>query len=193
MLTGSVGSGQAAERSESDFPRCDRAICSYRRRNEALARAVPAPVCVGIGCGSCCVAEGVLVGRRRGSQGDGEHRRQGIGAGDHRRRPRSLCPRLWRAQRAGRSAEDRHNHVRRVADEDGLRVHGSPAGREGKFALDTPLAAYLDNPLPEYDTEAIYPEKYGPYRDLAGDPRWKRITARHVLTHSTGFAQLLVG
>ncbi len=59
---------------------------------------------------------------------------------------------------------------------------------EGKLALDTPLAAYLDNPLPEYDTEAIYPEKYGPYRDLAGDPRWKRITARHVLTHSTGFA-----
>ena len=58
---------------------------------------------------------------------------------------------------------------------------------EGKLALDTPLAAYLDNPLPEYDTEAIYPDKYGPYRDLAGDPRWKRITARMVLTHSTGF------
>jgi|tagenome__1003787_1003787.scaffolds.fasta_scaffold20989046_2 CubicO group peptidase (beta-lactamase class C family) len=58
---------------------------------------------------------------------------------------------------------------------------------EGKLALDTPLAAYLDKPLPEYDTEAIYPDKYGPYRDLAGDPRWKRITARMVLTHSTGF------
>lgn len=58
---------------------------------------------------------------------------------------------------------------------------------EGKLALDTPLAAYLDKPLPEYDSEAIYPDKYGPYRDLAGDPRWKRITARMVLTHSTGF------
>ena len=58
---------------------------------------------------------------------------------------------------------------------------------QGKLALDTPLAAYLDKPLPEYDTEAIYPDKYAPYRDLAGDPRWKRITARHVLTHSTGF------
>lgn len=39
-----------------------------------------------------------------------------------------------------------------------------------------------------YDTNAIYPDKYGPYRDLAGDDRWKRITARHVLTHSAGFA-----
>jgi CubicO group peptidase (beta-lactamase class C family) len=59
---------------------------------------------------------------------------------------------------------------------------------QGKLSLDTPLAAYLDRPLPEYDTEAIYPDKYGPYRDLADDPRWKQITARMVLTHSTGFA-----
>ncbi len=58
----------------------------------------------------------------------------------------------------------------------------------GKLALDTPLSDYLDKPLPDYDTEAIYPDKYGPYRDLAGDPRWKEITARMVLTHSTGFA-----
>jgi len=59
---------------------------------------------------------------------------------------------------------------------------------QGKLALDVPLAAYLDKPLPDYDTEAIYRGKYGPYRDLANDPRWKRITARMVLTHSTGFA-----
>jgi CubicO group peptidase (beta-lactamase class C family) len=59
---------------------------------------------------------------------------------------------------------------------------------QGKLALDVPLAAYLDKPLPDYDTEAIYRGKYGPYRDLAGDPRWKRITARMALTHSTGFA-----
>jgi len=58
----------------------------------------------------------------------------------------------------------------------------------GKLALDTPLAEYLDKPLPEYDTEAIYRGKYGPYRDLADDPRWRRITARNALTHSTGFA-----
>jgi CubicO group peptidase (beta-lactamase class C family) len=59
---------------------------------------------------------------------------------------------------------------------------------QGKLALDVPLADYLDRPLPDYDTNAIYPDKYGPYHDLAGDPRWKRITARMVLTHSTGFA-----
>ena len=59
---------------------------------------------------------------------------------------------------------------------------------QGKLALDTPVAEYLDKPLTAYDTEAIYPGKYGPYHDLAGDPRWKLITARHVLTHSTGFA-----
>jgi len=58
---------------------------------------------------------------------------------------------------------------------------------QAKLALDVPLADYLDKPLPEYDTEAIYPDKYGPYRDLAADPRWRRITARTVLTHSTGF------
>jgi CubicO group peptidase (beta-lactamase class C family) len=59
---------------------------------------------------------------------------------------------------------------------------------QGNLALDTPLATYLDKPLTDYDTEAIYAGKYGPYRDLAGDPRWKLITARHALTHSTGFA-----
>jgi CubicO group peptidase (beta-lactamase class C family) len=58
---------------------------------------------------------------------------------------------------------------------------------QGKLALDTPLAEYLEKPLPEYDTNAIYPDKYGPYHDLAVDPRWKQITARMVLTHSTGF------
>ena len=59
---------------------------------------------------------------------------------------------------------------------------------QGKLALDTSLADYLDKPLTDYDSEAIYPGKYGPYHDLIGDPRWKLITARHVLTHSTGFA-----
>jgi CubicO group peptidase (beta-lactamase class C family) len=56
-----------------------------------------------------------------------------------------------------------------------------------RMDLDTPIAAYLDKPLPAYDTEAIYPDKYGPYNDLAGDDRWKKITPRMVLTHSTGF------
>ncbi|MDV6332863.1 serine hydrolase domain-containing protein [Asticcacaulis sp. 201] len=59
---------------------------------------------------------------------------------------------------------------------------------QGKLKLDTPIADDLDKPLVEYDPEAIYPEKYGPYKDLASDPRWKLITPRHVMTHSTGFA-----
>lgn len=55
---------------------------------------------------------------------------------------------------------------------------------EGRLDLDRPLAEYLDRPLPEYPTE----NKYAPWVDLAGDERWRSITARHVLTHSVGFA-----
>ncbi|MFA6113303.1 MAG: serine hydrolase domain-containing protein [Sphingomonas sp.] len=57
----------------------------------------------------------------------------------------------------------------------------------GAIALDTPIADDLDQPLPSYDSEAIAPGKYGPYKDLAGDDRWRRITPRMALTHSTGF------
>jgi len=59
---------------------------------------------------------------------------------------------------------------------------------QGRIKLDTPLADDLDKPLIDYDPEAIYPDKYGPYKDLAGDDRWKLITPRMVLTHSTGFS-----
>lgn len=55
---------------------------------------------------------------------------------------------------------------------------------EGRLDLDRPLAAYLQRPLPEYPTE----NKYAPWVDLAGDERWRSITARHALTHSIGFA-----
>lgn len=59
---------------------------------------------------------------------------------------------------------------------------------QGRLTLDTPVADLLDKPLPDYDPEAIYPNKYGPYKHLADDPRWKAITPRMALTHSTGFA-----
>ncbi len=59
---------------------------------------------------------------------------------------------------------------------------------QGKLSLDTPISELLDKPLPEYDPEAIYPDKYGPYQDLANEPRWRQITPRIALTHSTGFA-----
>jgi CubicO group peptidase (beta-lactamase class C family) len=59
---------------------------------------------------------------------------------------------------------------------------------QGKLNLDTPLKDDLDNPLPSYGPDPVFPDKYGPYKDLAGDPRWEKITPRMCLTHSTGFS-----
>ena len=43
--------------------------------------------------------------------------------------------------------------------------------------LDKPVHEYLPKPLPDYPA----------YRDLEGDPRYKRITARMLLSHTSGF------
>jgi CubicO group peptidase (beta-lactamase class C family) len=59
---------------------------------------------------------------------------------------------------------------------------------QGKLKLDTPLKDDLDKPLPTYGPDPVFPDKYGPYKDLAGDPRWEKITPRMCLTHSTGFS-----
>ena len=59
---------------------------------------------------------------------------------------------------------------------------------EHKLNLDTPIAADLDRPLPTYGPDPVFPDKYGPYKDLADDPRWKKITSRMCLDHSTGFS-----
>lgn len=48
---------------------------------------------------------------------------------------------------------------------------------KGLINLDTPVYKYLPKPLPEYEN----------YKDLAGDKRWKLITARQCLSHTTGF------
>lgn len=48
--------------------------------------------------------------------------------------------------------------------------------QEGALDLDKPLYQYLGKPLPEIKD----------YQDLATDERWKRITARMALTHTTG-------
>jgi CubicO group peptidase (beta-lactamase class C family) len=48
---------------------------------------------------------------------------------------------------------------------------------EGTIDLDRPLYEYLPKPLPEYPA----------YSDLAGDDRYKQITGRMALSHSTGF------
>ena len=49
---------------------------------------------------------------------------------------------------------------------------------EGRLDLDKPVYKYLPKPLPEYPA----------YKDLAGDDRFKRITARMLLDHTSGFA-----
>jgi CubicO group peptidase (beta-lactamase class C family) len=59
---------------------------------------------------------------------------------------------------------------------------------QGKISLDTPIKDDLDNPLPSYGPDPVFPDKYGPYKDLASDPRWEKITPRMCLTHSTGFS-----
>jgi CubicO group peptidase (beta-lactamase class C family) len=48
---------------------------------------------------------------------------------------------------------------------------------EGIIDPDSPLHEYLSQPLPEYPN----------YTDLAEDDRWREITARTVLSHTTGF------
>jgi CubicO group peptidase (beta-lactamase class C family) len=48
---------------------------------------------------------------------------------------------------------------------------------EKRIDLDKPLYTYLPRPLPQY----------GAYKDLAADDRWKLITARNCLDHTTGF------
>lgn len=55
---------------------------------------------------------------------------------------------------------------------------------EGKVDLDRPIAAMLPRPIPEYGNL----DAYGNWGDLAGDDRWKAITPRMAMTHSTGFA-----
>jgi CubicO group peptidase (beta-lactamase class C family) len=55
---------------------------------------------------------------------------------------------------------------------------------EGRLDLDAPISTYLDKPLPEYPDES----RYGPWSHLAGDERWRKLTPRILLTHSSGFA-----
>ena len=61
---------------------------------------------------------------------------------------------------------------------------------QGKIKLDTPYKDDFDKPLIQYGahTDEKFLRKYGPYTDLADDPRWEKLTPRMSLTHSTGFA-----
>jgi len=53
---------------------------------------------------------------------------------------------------------------------------------EGRLDLDASVAELLPRPLPEYDSED------NDYTDLAGDDRWRALTPRILLTHTSGFA-----
>ena len=55
---------------------------------------------------------------------------------------------------------------------------------EKRLDLDASIATYLPKPLPDYPDE----EKYAPWKDLAGDERWRALTPRILLTHSSGFS-----
>jgi CubicO group peptidase (beta-lactamase class C family) len=55
---------------------------------------------------------------------------------------------------------------------------------EGRIDLDASIARYLPKPLPDYAGE----DRYSTWEHLAGDERWRAITPRIALTHSTGFA-----
>ena len=59
---------------------------------------------------------------------------------------------------------------------------------QGKLNLDTPIKHDLDKALPSYGRDPVFPDKYGPYEDLADDSRWEKLTPRMCLTHSTGFS-----
>ena len=55
--------------------------------------------------------------------------------------------------------------------------------QEKVIDLDKPLVEYLSKPLPEY----VFNNKRRGYQDLKDDERYKKITARMCLTHTTGF------
>lgn len=55
--------------------------------------------------------------------------------------------------------------------------------QEKVIDLDKPLVDYLSKPLPEY----VIPGFRRGYHDLKNDERYKKITARMCLTHTTGF------
>lgn len=57
---------------------------------------------------------------------------------------------------------------------------------EGRLDLDRPIAELLPKPLPDYKGEEV--EGYAAWSDLAGDERWRLLTPRMLLNHSSGFA-----
>ena len=59
---------------------------------------------------------------------------------------------------------------------------------EGRIDLDAPIERYLEQPLPSYPSQPPYPR----WSDLSGDERWRAITPRMLLSHSSGLPNLPV-
>lgn len=57
----------------------------------------------------------------------------------------------------------------------------------GRIDLDRSIADVLPQPLPEYNSAADE-DAYAGWGALAGDERWRRLTPRMLLTHSSGFS-----
>lgn len=55
--------------------------------------------------------------------------------------------------------------------------------QQGVIDLDKPLQEYFDVPIPELKME----REWRGFKDISGDDRYKKITARMCLSHSTGF------
>jgi len=53
---------------------------------------------------------------------------------------------------------------------------------EGKLDLDAPIGTLLPRPLPQYRDKSF------DFSDLAGDERWRQLTPRILLTHTSGLA-----
>ena len=51
---------------------------------------------------------------------------------------------------------------------------------QGRLHLDTPIRNYLEKPLPSYGPDPVFPDKYGPYKDLSTDSRWGEDYTSHV-------------
>lgn len=58
---------------------------------------------------------------------------------------------------------------------------------EDGLDLERSIAEYLPLPLPAYGEPEVG-ERYARWSDLAGDERWRKLTPRILLTHSSGFA-----
>jgi len=58
---------------------------------------------------------------------------------------------------------------------------------EGRLGLDVPIAQYLPRPLPTYASSDIV-RRYSAFAGLEKDERWRKLTARMLLSHSGGFA-----